>query len=288
MMMMRAGDEPMEKKDNIARLLAEAAEISRRAATLASQGRVTEALALEREADYLRKGARVIAGQSGENEPSLIETPVRFPHRRERRNQPGETARALTIAGLEEIGVPLSPRSVSEYALARFGAEINHRALPSLRHHEWRTWSSQRSTKTVYIVPAIEGYRFLPMRGKIALSSWQLERRLIGPWSERADHLRATIQLVRQLRWLSRVDPAAPKRLDDLAARYAATVYGSEADAQELDPERVEQAAQAELGVIGGKDDEWRAEAAKRAQGLLSGEQLLWGAPPTHVVHGSS
>jgi hypothetical protein len=271
---------------DVARLLGEAAELSQQAASLAAQGGVDEALELERRADRLRNAARRAAGikrgitrEPASTSPSSADTRIDVGAER------GESARAVTISALGEIGVPISPRAVAEYALARYGTKIDHRALPSLRRDEWRAWSSPRANRAVYVVPALEGHRFLAVRGKIALSEWPLERRLIGPWSERADHLAATIQLARQLSWLSRVEPSAAERLRSLVATYAVTVQGAVSDSEALDPKKVEDAAQAELDVIGGRDVEWREEAAQRARGFLNDEQLLWGAPPPRLVH---
>jgi len=267
---------PVVKSDitNVAQLLAEALEFSKRAAKEASQGRLTEALELENQADLLRKRARRTAKRGGGEQVAG----------REGATEKTLSIRAVIISALGEIGVPVSPRGISEYAWARFGAEVDHRMLPSLRRDEWRAWSSPRAARAVYVVPALDGNRFFAVRGKVTLSDWPLDRRIIGPWSERTDHLNATIQLARQLEWLRRVEPSVADRLRNLVVRYAATVPGALDSAAELDPRRVEEAARAELSVIGPKDDEWRTEAAKRARGFLNDEQTFWGAPLLYVI----
>jgi hypothetical protein len=280
----------MKQRTDIASLLADAAKVSTRAAALAAQGQVAEALDLESQADRLRAKARRFSQRTGTANPvkgtSLAEAKPSQPASgtRTERNQ---STRSVTVSALSELGVPMSPRAVAEYSWARFGTEIDHRALASLRRDEWRGWSSPRSTRAVYVVPALEGRRFLAVRGKVALSEWPLERRLIGPWSERVDHLAATIQLARHLKWLFDFEPNAAERLKELVMLYAATVPGAHNQAGLLDPLKIRDAAEAELSALGPKDKEWRADAADRARQILDEDQQVWGAPPLHTVERS-
>jgi hypothetical protein len=128
----------------------------------------------------------------------------------------------------------------------------------------------------------------MAVRGKVALSDWPLERRLIGPFSERVDHLYVTIQLARQLRWLSTVEPDAAETLQALVSTYASTLPGSQDRAGVVDPTKIEEAAQAELSVFGKQDAEWRQQAAIRARQILDENQQLWGAQPLHAVAGGN
>jgi len=80
--------------------------------------------------------------------------------------------------------------------------------------------------RPVYIVPALEGRFFQPVRGLLTLSDWPLERLLVGPSSERADHLAATAQLARQLAWLSGRDSAVAQRLAPVVAGWPAPSGG--------------------------------------------------------------
>ena len=160
----------------------------------------------------------------------------------------------------------------------RYGTQIDHRALPSLRRDEARSWSSTKSIRPVYVVPALEGNRFLPVRAKLALSDWSLERRLLGPWSERTDHLRATVQVAKLLLWLKEAEPQAAERLQTLLAMYAASSFGTAVNDKSPDPATIERAATAELDTIGESDRHWRTEAADRARRFLTDEQQLWGA----------
>jgi hypothetical protein len=265
-----------ETSEDAATLIRRAAELSASAAELAVAGKVDEALAVEADADQLRERARAVAVRRTrqEGDPAI--------HAAAR--PAGPSTREVTIAALGEIGVPAAPRAVSGYARARFGAEIEHRALASLRRDEARAWGSARTARAVYVVPALESRRFLQVRGKVALSTWPLEQRILGPWSERADHLTATVNLAHQLAWLSGADAAAAERLANLVAIYAATIPGAVDSHARPDPDRVEAAAQAELAVLGPDDRGSRADAAERARAQLSDVQQLWGADPPAVV----
>jgi len=269
--MRRSPRKPNAAAEEVAQLLSRAADLSRQAADEAHRGRVNEALKLERDAEELRKRARKVASRVEAATDDVVS---------QTSSERGPSARASTIAALGELGVPSSPRAIAEYAWARYGTRIDHRALPSLRRDEVRSWSSTKSIRPVYIVPALEGNRFLPVRAKLTLSDWPFERRVIGPWSERTDHLRATIQIAKQVIWLRGVDPEAAKRSQSLLAMYTSSSQNDKA----LDPAKVEQAAAAELDVIGEPDRRWRDQAAERARGFLNEEQLLWGAELPRIV----
>jgi hypothetical protein len=165
---------------------------------------------------------------------------------------------------------------VSDYAEARFGNRIDTRAFSALRRDERRAWGST-SPRPTYIVPALEGRFFQPIRGLLALSDWPIERRLIGPWSERADHLAATAQLARQLAWLDERDRDVAQRLAPVVAAMARSIPGA-LDGREVDTARVEAAAEAELAEVAARDEPWRREAGERARQQLSTTEQLWGA----------
>jgi len=185
------------------------------------------------------------------------------------------SARQTVTAALGEIGVPARARLVADYCEARFGEQIDTRAFSALRRDERRAWASS-SPRPTYVVPALEGRFFQPIRGLLALSDWPIERRLVGPWSERADHLAATVQLARQLAWLSARDDAVARRLAAIVASMSRSIPGA-IDGQSVDPVRIAAAAQSELEGLAEHDGPWRQEAATRARGQLGAEEQLWG-----------
>jgi hypothetical protein len=260
--------------DDVAVLLAEAASVSARAAEVAATGDIDAALRLEREAETLRRQARL----SARRRAVPLTTPT-----------VAATIRDMAIAALNELEVPSAPRALSDYARIRFDSFLNFRALASLRRDEQKTWKSPRSHRPVYVVPALEGRRFLAVRGKLALSSWPVARRLIGPWSERVDHLRATLNLAVQYEWLSEQDPNRAAGLSVLLGHYGETIPGARAgDDAEPDIGRIRRAAEMELAQLEAQDREWRAEAAVRAERLLGEEEQLFGARPPTALSGGA
>lgn len=249
------------------------AELLQQAGELAQQGRIDEALALTRQAETLRKRAQ-------KAEKKAAETTKEGDG-----GERGASARKVVISALAEIGVPVSPRAVAEYARLRFGTDVAPGTFASLRRDELRAFK-RNTVRPVFVVPALDGRRFLAIRGKVALSDWRLEQRLLGPWSERVDHLRATLNVARQFVWLTGAHPAAASRFADLVATYAATIPGALEPGAQPDPEQIERAAQAELAALETKDNQWREEAADRARAQLGGdtEKLLWGCEPIGIV----
>ena len=197
---------------------------------------------------------------------------------------PTRSARQVVAGALAEIGVACRARVVTDYAEARFGQRVEPRTLAALRRDERRAWEKS-SARPNYVVPALEGRYFQPVRGLLTLSDWPLERRLLGPWSERADHLAATAQLARQLAWLSERDTAVAERLAPVVAEMAASIPGA-IDGPGLDTARVESAAQAELAPLTDRDEPWRRDAAARARTQLPRDQQVWGSTIGAVAEG--
>jgi hypothetical protein len=199
---------------------------------------------------------------------------------------PARSARQVITGALAEIGVACRAKIVADYAEARFGQRVEARMLAALRRDERRAWDKNTARPT-YVVPALEGRFFQPVRGLLTLSDWPLERRLLGPWSERADHLAATAQLARQVAWLSERDAAVAERLAPVVAGMAASIPGA-LDGAGLDTARVAEAAEAELGPLAERDVPWRREAASRARGQLPADQQLWGTSIGVVAEGEA
>ena len=234
-----------DRADELTALLTEAAGLAAEAAEAGARGDVAAVLRLDEQAERLRRRARARA-RSMNPTPLLQQRAEGEAADVSGSRGPASSARELTISALSELAVASSPRAVADYVMARFGTEIDPRGLAALRRDEQRSWASPRTQRPVYIVPALEGQRFLPLRGKIGLSAWPLEDRLVGPWSERVDHLRATISVARVARWISEARPERSEPIMALLARYAATVAAGTG----VDPTSVEEAATAELAAM--------------------------------------
>jgi hypothetical protein len=255
--------------------------LARGIADAVSAGDRDEALRLTRELERALMNAPDSATGAA---PSFAAQPAIVPIKHA--PAPARSARQVVAGALAEIGVACRARVVTDYAEARFGQRVEPRTLAALRRDERRAWDKS-SARPTYIVPALEGHYFQPVRGLLTLSDWALERRLLGPWSERADHLAATAQLARQLAWLSERDAAVAERLAPVVADMAASIPGA-LDGPGLDTARVEGAAQAELGPLADRDEPWRREAAARARSQLPREQQMWGSTIGVVAEGDA
>lgn len=251
---------------------AEAIDLARRLADAVAAGDRAEAVRLTRELGGRLAGSGADTSPA-DHTPPFSAPPTVVPVRK--RASPSRSSRQVVSGALAEIGVPCRAKVLADYAEARSGERIEPRMLAALRRDERRAWGKSRA-RPVFIVPALEGRFFQPVRGLLTLSDWPLERRLVGPWSERADHLAATIQLARQLAWLNARDPAVAERLAPVIAGMAQSIAGA-VDGREVDTARVETAAEAERVTLAIRDEPWRREAAARARTQLTEEQQLWG-----------
>jgi hypothetical protein len=258
-----------------------ALRLARRVADAVAAGDRGEAVRLTRELDRRLAGTGTDESTTSDA-PAFQAPPAVVPVGK--KSRPARSSRQAVTEALAEIGVPCRARNLADYVEARSGERIDSRAFAALRRDERVAWR-KGSARPVFIVPALEGRFFQPVRGLLSLSDWPLERRLIGPWSERADHLAATAQLAKQLAWLSGRDAAVAQRLASVVAGMARSVPGA-VDSQEVDTARVESAAEAEHAALAERDEPWRKEAAARARAQLSEEQQLWGASIGVVAEG--
>ncbi|MEU8658048.1 hypothetical protein [Actinoplanes philippinensis] len=194
---------------------------------------------------------------------------------------PTPPIREQVIAALGLLGHPSAVSLVKEVSAARFGEVIQSNRLASLRRDEQRSWSATRrgtarsQARPTYITPALTYDRFAPMRGLLALSSWSLESRLVGPTSPRVDLLRIIIRLTTELD-RGPDTPWAPD-LRRLIWRFGRTVASSMPHSPDVSYIHVREAAQRELDQIVDVDTAERAEAADRARKLLDPEDQLFG-----------
>lgn len=184
--------------------------------------------------------------------------------------------RERALAALELLGVPTRGGLLAVAAEVRTGEPVVPRQLASLRRSELASWRSAPDRRPAYVVPALHIRRFEPIRGTLASSAWEPFRRLVGPLSPRADHLRATIRVAEHTIWARDHSQDVADRLDRLLWRLARSVPGV-LEALDFDAERTVAAARAELAMI---DDEDRSEREAAAVRLadLEPEQRLFGA----------
>ncbi|MEU9653190.1 hypothetical protein AB0E00_30370 [Streptomyces sp. NPDC048110] len=201
--------------------------------------------------------------------------------RRTRSTQSPIPVREQVHQSLTLLGAPASPKLISSTYEAFFTEPLVATKLASLRRDEERSFSAQGYARPYYICAALTHDRLVPARGLLTLSTWPVERRIIGPLSPRADFLTHAVGTAEQIQRLTTAGHPAPDAAWRLLRRFALTIPGAcDAAAAEPDPARVISAAHAEAAVHQQEDDQQRRTAAQRARSQLTDVQQLFGAPP--------
>ncbi|MBO0823084.1 MAG: hypothetical protein J2P27_04390 [Actinobacteria bacterium] len=178
---------------------------------------------------------------------------------------------ALTL-----LGVAASPRLIVAVHDAFSSGTLVAARLTSLRRDEERSFRSAPHARAYYLCAALTADLLAPARGLLAVSTWPLERRVIGPLSPRVDFLRAAIAVADSI---MRFPDRGPQALA-LLRRFAVSIPGAEPGQGGGEPGRVVAAAQAELEVHLRPDQEHRHAAAERAQAELDDTGRLFGSRP--------
>jgi hypothetical protein len=254
-----------------ATMMAQAADMTHRAAELLAAGRLEEAREIDRRATALRRRALNVAGHATADEPSALYSPA-------------QSERDIVLDALTELDAIASPRLVADYVAARFQRIVAPRAFATLRRDERKAWQRPGPGRPTFVVPALESSFFAPQRAALALSSWPTWRRIVGPRTGRVELLRTARSVLRHLAWIAETDEASAARMERLLVTLVCTVPGALDGWSVRDRERTGEAIERELGALHEDDDAARQDAAKRAESQLDAEELLWGARPPHVV----
>jgi hypothetical protein len=174
---------------------------------------------------------------------------------------------ALTL-----LTVPASPKLIIAVHDAFFPGELVAARLTSLRRDEERSFRVAPFGRPYYLCPALTADLLSPARGLLALSTWPLETRVVGPLSARVDFLTGAIRVAQRVAQL----PEDAHDARRLLWRFAAGIPGAGGAA--TDPATVVDKAQAELDVHLDADAADRAAAATRASDRLDGTEALFGA----------
>jgi hypothetical protein len=179
---------------------------------------------------------------------------------------------------LEAIGVPTSPRLLSQFAAIRYGLALPIARFASLRRDEERGYQKDPTSRPAWVVPAINALGLMAMPRIVASSAWRAESRLIGPRTLRVNHLRCLLSLLSASEDLSKIDEHRFEQLVTFVFRYSHSVIGTPALGNAPNADRVRETAQAELARIEPADLEERLAAAKKLQ-RLPGAMQFWGQP---------
>jgi hypothetical protein len=181
---------------------------------------------------------------------------------------------------LSVLQVPAAPRLIATVHEAFFATTFPTSRLTSLRRDEERSFRTAPFARPYYICAALATDFLVPSRGLLAVSTWPMEQRLIGPLSPRVDFLVSAINVAQAIERIPEPVPAARA----LLARFAANVRGSSTGTlrynpgSRIDPQVVIRAARAELEVHQEADHGTRADAAKRAREQLDDAEQLFGS----------
>jgi hypothetical protein len=187
---------------------------------------------------------------------------------------------ALTL-----LSVPAAPRLVAEVHAAFFGGTATSLAankLTHLRRDEKRSFSTAPYARPYYLCSALTAEHLAPARGLVAVSTWPLERRIVGPLSPRVDFLTAAARLAERA---GSAPDGSAGTVARLLWRFATNIPGATgsrsgvAGHDTVDPLVVIRAAEAEREVHADADRAQRASAADRARRQLDNVQQLFGSP---------
>lgn len=174
---------------------------------------------------------------------------------------------------LSLLTVPAAPRLIATVHEAFLASTFPSARLTSLKRDEERSFRTAPFARPYYLCAALTADLLAPARGLLAISTWPMERRVIGSLSPRVDFLTGAIRVAEAIERLPAPVPAARR----LLWRFAASIPGTAAHATEIDPRIVRQAAAAELGVHQAADNQTRHAAARRAREQLDDVQQLFG-----------
>src|SRR5260370_4585873 len=167
-----------------------------------------------------------------------------------RRRALGRTLREQTLDILDEMGVPMAPSAVAEFANATTGIALPTSRFASLRRDEERASRRDPSAKPAWIVPALSTTTLTAIPRLLTSSAWAPERRLGGSRTLRLNHLRTLLAYTARHELLRSTDPSRASLLQNLIWRYARAVPGATKAGENPDFDRIRRAVETELSVI--------------------------------------
>jgi hypothetical protein len=204
---------------------------------------------LEDQASAVRPPARPVTAQAG----SLL--PLRE-----------QVHQALTL-----LSVPAAPKLIIAVHEAFFSGEMIPARLTSLRRDEQRSYESAPNARPYYLCAALTHDLLTPARGLLAISTWTMADRIVGPLSPRVHYLKSAIRVAE---YIPRLDD--PRPATRLLWRFSANIPGASEGV--LSPETVARAARAELVIHEEADQIEREGSGRRALSQLPAVQQLFGS----------
>ena len=132
-----------------------------------------------------------------------------------------------------------------------------------------RSYRAAPGARPYYLCPALTSDLLSPARALLCVSTWPLEQRIMGPLSPRVDFLTAAIRIAEAAPCPERRRRPANLAAERLLRRFAMNIPGA-GPAQpggSVTAETIAAAARAELDIHSARDQDDRAQAARRARG---------------------
>src|SRR5258708_2260853 len=161
---------------------------------------------------------------------------------------------ALTL-----LGAPAAQRLIVAVHDAFFGSPLASARLTSLRRDEERSFRAAPYSRPYYLCAALTADLVARARGRLAVSAWPAEGRVIGPVSPCVNYLQAAIRVAEGLLRVPQPGPAAVR----LLRQFAANIPGASQGARPRTPQVVAAAAHAELEVH--QDEDLATPGGRRA-----------------------
>ncbi|TNY35923.1 hypothetical protein [Thermomonospora catenispora] len=264
-------------EDRIAQLRRAVRAAMRRRDTVRVRELRAELRAAERAWDELADSLE----RAGEPPPEPVPPPAPLLPAREHVHQ------VLTL-----LGVPAAPKLIGAVHRAFFPGELPPSRLASLRRDEERSYRSAPGARPYYLCPALTHDLLAPARALITVSSWPLERRIVGPLSPRVDFLRAAVKVAGAAVAQQGLHGSAAGDVERLLRSFAVSIPGAIAPHPRgrpgpVDPDLLARAAETEIAVHADADRRTRADAARRARRQLGEHERLFGAP-LRVIPGTA
>lgn len=191
-------------------------------------------------------------------------------------------AREQVHQALALLTVPAAPQLLSQVHEAFFSRPLNTARLTTLRRDEERSFRATPFARPYYVCSALTFDLLSPARALLALSTWPLEQRLVGPLTHRVNFLTSAMRLADATERLPG-DGTPPEPVQRLLLRCARNIPGYPARGP-LDLDRLRRAAAAEREIHASDDADTRAEAARRARQRLSDADQIFGSPLRDVA----
>ncbi|MGH3209023.1 MAG: hypothetical protein ACRDNO_14800 [Trebonia sp.] len=183
--------------------------------------------------------------------------------------------REQVYEALSLLHVPAAPKLIATVHEAFFGSTFSTTKVTSLKRDEERSFRTSPFARPYYICAALSADYLAPSRGLLAVSTWPMERRVIGSLSPRVDFLTAAIRVADAIERI----PTPPLTARRLLQRFAASIPGASGESRDqVSPGVVRRAADAELSVHADADSRMRKQAADRARKQLADAEQLFGA----------